>query len=373
MNSFIIVLLSAVLSFPFAYLAVKLIFRNSIIFSITMWSVGLIYMVALLYYYVGTTSVINIAWALPVSFGVSVAVFLNMKRIIQVPLQEAIQRLKEISEGKLQARVDSRFLKSKTELGMLAKSMHEMTERLVHVLGEAQQTANYLSTISGQLSSSSQALSSGSSEQASSTEELSSTMEQVSSNIQQNTDNARQTEKISTEAASGMQALGNAAGKSLQAVKDISQKISLINDIAFQTNLLALNAAVEAARAGEHGKGFAVVASEVKKLAEHSKSAADEIVQLAKVSLNLTQDAGHLMEEIIPKISRTSGLVQEITSASLEQSSGVSQVNNAVQQLTDITQHNAAAAEEIAASAQELNTRADHLAEVISFFQMESK
>ncbi|NJK93690.1 MAG: hypothetical protein HC905_01080 [Bacteroidales bacterium] len=150
--------------------------------------------------------------------------------------------------------------------------------------------------------------------------------------------------------------------------KSVSEKIRIINDIAFQTNLLALNAAVEAARAGEHGRGFAVVASEVRKLAERSKFAADEIVNLASESYNLNESAGKQMNETLPMIEKTSRLVLEITAASMEQNAGSDQINNAIQQLNKVTQQNAAAAEQLATSAEEMASQAEQLKELISYF-----
>jgi len=154
-------------------------------------------------------------------------------------------------------------------------------------------------------------------------------------------------------------------------MKDIADKIKIISEISFQTNILALNAAVEAARAGEYGKGFAVVASEVRKLAERSKIAADEIDHLSKSSLGMTQETGQILEQLIPEILKTSKLVQEIASASVEQNSGADQINSAIQQLNNVTQQNAATAEQMATSSEELYSRAEQLNELVSFFTLD--
>jgi methyl-accepting chemotaxis protein len=214
-------------------------------------------------------------------------------------------------------------------------------------------------------------MSQGASEQASSVEEVSSTMEQIAANVEQNTENAQQTEKISISAQMGISEVSEGANKAVEASRVIAQKIQIINDIAFQTNILALNAAVEAARAGEHGKGFAVVAAEVRKLAERSKVAADEIVGLTQNSLELAEGAGSKMAEILPDIEKTTKLVQEIAAASLEQNNGAGQVNSAVQQLNSVTQQNAAASEELATNAEELASQAQQLKDLVSYFKVD--
>jgi methyl-accepting chemotaxis protein len=166
-----------------------------------------------------------------------------------------------------------------------------------------------------------------------------------------------------------MKQLSSSASESLSAIDKISDKISIINDIAFQTNILALNAAVEAARAGELGKGFAVVASEVRKLAERSKASANEIEALSQSSVKVTHETKKLLSELLPDIEKTSTLIQEIANASAEQDAGVGQVNTAIDSLNDISQQNAGISEELASSAEQLSTGALELERVISYFK----
>ncbi|HPN22229.1 MAG TPA: methyl-accepting chemotaxis protein, partial [Tenuifilaceae bacterium] len=216
-------------------------------------------------------------------------------------------------------------------------------------------------------------MSQGSNEQASSTEEVSSAMEQMVANIQQNTDNSQQAEKIALVGAESVKRGSGATFKSVESMKQIADKVKIIGDIAFQTNILALNAAVEAARAGEHGKGFAVVASEVRKLAERSRVAADEIDILTKNGVKEAEDAGRLLSDIVPEIEKTARLVQEIAAASLEQRSGAEQINNAIQQLNVVVQQNAAGSEELASSSEEMSSQAEQLSEAVAYFKLDIK
>jgi len=164
---------------------------------------------------------------------------------------------------------------------------------------------------------------------------------------------------------------GRSVVEAVGAMKEIAQKISIIDEIARQTNLLALNAAIEAARAGEAGKGFAVVASEVRKLAERSQKASGEIGDLSRNTVGTATKAGEIIQSIVPDIQKTSDLVQEIASASVEQNAGVEQIAKAMTQLDTVIQQNASASEEMASMAEELSSQAEQLAQTISFFKVD--
>jgi len=283
------------------------------------------------------------------------------------PLKELQEVAQKVSQGDLDVKAN---IQQNDEIGVLGGAIDQMVEKLREIVESIKYGARNISSASEQVSSSSQQLSQGASEQASSAEEVSSSMEEMVSNIQQNSDNAQQTEKIAKEASEGIQEGNKAAQNSVTSMKDIAEKISIINDIAFQTNILALNAAVEAARAGEYGKGFAVVAEEVRKLAERSSEAASEIDEKSKYGVDISEKAGQKLEEIVPEIDKTSKLVQEITAASSEMNSGADQVNNAIQQLNNVTQQNASSSEELATSAEELSSQAEQLRQTIAFFNL---
>jgi len=195
-------------------------------------------------------------------------------------------------------------------------------------------------------------------------------MEEMSASIAQNNENSKVTGDIATRSAKEAVEGGQSVRETVAAMKQIAQKIAIIDDIAYQTNLLALNAAIEAGRAGEHGKGFAVVAAEVRKLAERSQVAAEEISLLASDSVGLAEKAGSLLETIVPSIQKTSDLVQEIAAASAEQNSGVGQINGALSQITEAVQQNAAASEELASTSEEVSAQAMELQSLMEFFTL---
>jgi len=271
----------------------------------------------------------------------------------------------QIGDGDL--RHDVTLSSDKDTLGIALKNM---VSNLRDVVANVRAAAENVASGSEEITGTAQTLSSGASEQAASVEEVSASMEESTASIQQNTENARQTEKISTKAAQDAKDTGHSVAQTVQAMKDIAQKISIIEEIARQTDLLALNAAIEAARAGEHGKGFAVVASEVRKLAERSQKAAGEISKLSSSSVEIAESAGQMLDKLVPDIRKTADLVKEIASGSEEQNTGAGQINKAIQELDKVIQQNASASEEMAASSEELASQAEQLQSAIEFFKV---
>jgi methyl-accepting chemotaxis protein len=322
---------------------------------------------------------------------------------ISAPLEQTVEMLKEIGAGNLDRRI---ALQRRDEVGVMAGELNRFADNMQNeilaaftklaegdftfkasgVIREPLAKANtalteviaQVRTVVANVSSGSQAvsvsstqMSQGATEQAAAAEEAASSIEQMTANIRQNADNAIQTEKIAIQAAKDAGAGGKSVAETIVAMRQIADKIRIIDEIARQTNLLALNAAIEAARAGEHGKGFAVVAAEVRKLAERSQKAAGEINELSINSVAVAEQAGQMLSSMVPNIQRTAELVQEIAAASREQDAGVEQISKSIQQLDTVIQQNASASEEMASTAEELSGQAGQLAEMIALFVVE--
>jgi methyl-accepting chemotaxis protein len=287
----------------------------------------------------------------------------EQQRVVQT-LRTALETL---SRGDLTHRITEDFSPTYAEL---KANFNIATDRLRDVMGEVSIAARNVADGGQGMSATAEQLSQGATEQAASTEEASASMEEMAATIKQCADNAIHTEKMARQSAEDALVSGKTVGAAVAAMQTIAEKIMVVQEIARQTDLLALNAAVEAARAGEHGRGFAVVASEVRKLAERSQAAAQEISALSSETVGAAQTAGEMLTKLVPDIQRTAELVEEISAATREQNIGAAQINVAIQQLDKVAQQNTSAAEEMSSSSEELAGQAEQLQATIGYFKL---
>ncbi len=343
----------------------------------------------------------TVLWGV-IGFGIVVGLLFAyfFARSISVPMSKAVAMIQDMNAGNLDQRLD---MQRSDEIGQMAVALDHFADNMKNevlaafdalsdgnftfkaegvireplakanaalskVVGQMQASSLNVSAGSQAISASAEEMSQGASEQAAAAEEASSSIEEMTANIRQNADNAMQTEKVAIKAANDALEGGVAVNKTVGSMREIANKIVIIEEIARQTNLLALNAAIEAARAGEQGKGFAVVAAEVRKLAERSQIAAGEINELSSGSVETAEAAGKMLEVMVPNIQKTAELVQEIAAASREQDAGAEQIAKSIQQLDSVIQQNASASEEMASTAEELSGQAEVLSEMVASF-----
>jgi methyl-accepting chemotaxis protein len=314
-------------------------------------------------------------WVLVVVFGslslvIIVVVTLLIIRGTVRPLNQFAHRLIQLSNGHLDFTIDNVYLERGDEFGDVFKTLNQLIARLTHLVTEVKESVVMVSMAGDQLNGSSQELNSSASLQASTVEEIAASMEEMITQINENSQNAKDVESSAIQIDDNLKMVGNSASESLRSIEFIAKKISIIDDISFQTNILALNAAVEAARSGEYGRGFAVVAAEVKKLADQSRKAGDEINKMSKSSVDMNKTSEKLLMGVLPEISKALKKAGNIATASIEQAQGANQVNISVQELTNVSQLTSATSEELRANAESLAEKAASLSKLIEFFKL---
>jgi methyl-accepting chemotaxis protein len=310
------------------------------------------------------------------SLSIAAAIAVSLSLIVGIPMAFGIRRrlnaavatVDRFAAGDLSA--DVPLDGSRDEIGRVMVAIDKMQKNLQDILGTIRTVSGGVTSGSSELRQTAQQVSDGVNDQASSIQETSAAMEEMTAGIRQNAKNAEETEKVSERMATEASRCADAMTATAAAMKDISDKILVVEEITRKIELLALNASVEAARAGEHGRGFAVVASEVSRLAEISKQAASEIQDASADGREAAENTNRLLNDLLPEITRTKDLVQGITAASEEQSVGADEINVAIHRLNTVIQQNAAAAQQMAATSGALAGRGRELQESVSRFRL---
>jgi methyl-accepting chemotaxis protein len=373
MSEILIYLLILLVTGLLGIIIIRLIFKKNIVSYIANFIFFTSLAFAFLAFVNGQLGIKAAFWLIPIAYVLLLSSTVLVVRLIQKPLKTIKNNIDSLADGNLKTNVDPDAKKRPDEIGDMARSVEQLIEKLNDIATRIQESSQNLIKLGEQLNQGAGVLSQGAADQAASAQQVSSSMEEMVANIQTNAENSKQTERIAVESAKSIKKGNESVNTASDSMKLIAEKITIIGDIAFQTNILALNAAVEAARAGENGRGFAVVAAEVRKLAERSKVAADEINELSAKGVQISETAAKELEQIAPEIEHTAKLVQDISAASVEQNAGAEQINNALQRLNQVIQQNAVSSDGLAHTADQLSKESEKLREITAFFRFDNK
>jgi methyl-accepting chemotaxis protein len=305
-------------------------------------------------------------WTSLVAFVLALVTAALLARQIGRPLLTAVDMAKRIAAGDLRETVQ---VSSQDEVGRLQGAMAEMQLRLSNVIDEVRSGVSSVAGAAAEVAMTAQNLASGTGQQTQSVEQTTVTLQQMNQSIRSNSDSTEVMREMALASARAAADGGASVSETRDAMRAISERTAIVDEIAYQTNMLALNAAIEASRAGEHGRGFAVVATEIRRLAERSREAAGEIGTVARRSVGLAERSGELLEKLVPAIHKTSDLVHDVAGASREQAAGVDQVTAAMAQMESVTQANSASAERLASTAEELASQSESLNTLCAYFR----
>ncbi len=359
-----------VIAVPIAVILMRILFKESVFKQIS-----IIWIITILFDSVNTQARMYFdeytqAIALPLGLVVIGGSIYLASKLVKQPLNDMVDNLSELSKGKITKKITKKYSNRNDEIGKLANSINTLSDNLNNMIRNIQSNSVNLVKTSTDLNIIMDKMSENFSSQASSIEEVSATMEEITSTIEKTTQNSKQTEDIANKTVIQLNEGSKSTKKSVTAMQQVTEKVKMINDIAFQTNILSLNAAVEAAHAGESGKGFAVVASEVKKLAEQSNKAASEIESVAQNVLQISKQTEKDYSNIVNNANLSTNLIKEVSLATEEQNNSIQQINISIQSLNGIVQKNTQEIEKINDKYNEINEYSNKLDELASYFRL---